>query len=43
MADNKKSPMPVGGGRGDRHAAPQKPKNTVATLKNYGNIYQFIK
>ena len=33
MADNKKSPIPVGGGRGDRHAAPQKPKNTVATLK----------
>ena len=33
MADNKKSPIPVGGGRGDRHAATQKPKNTVATLK----------
>ena len=33
MADNKKSPIPVGGGRGDRHAAPQKPKNTMATLK----------
>lgn len=33
MADNKKSTMPIGGGRGDRHAAPQKPKNTMATLK----------
>ena len=26
MADNKKSTMPIGGGRGNRHAAPQKPK-----------------
>ena len=33
MADNKKSTMPIGGGRGNRHAAPQKPKNTMATLK----------
>ena len=33
MADNKKSIMPIGGGRGNRHAATQKPKNTMATLK----------
>ena len=39
MADNKKSPIPVGGGRGDRHAAPQKPKKYNGYIEKIMEIY----